>query len=854
MTVGSADRPATASELDRMRGMLADGLAAGAVGMSSGLTYTPGMYADTAELEALCPVVAEHGGYWAPHTRGYGRGALDGVRRVHRHRPAHRMRRAPHARDHELRREPRARRRAARAGRRRARRRRRRHARHLPVPARVDDARRAAAELGARGRTRRHARRGSATPPRASGCAWSSRRPAATAPTARRSTGTRSRSSGVQDAALADAVGLTVAEWAAPPATGADDAALELMRADRLGTGILMHIGDEDNVRAIMRHPRHSAGSDGILVGARPHPRAWGTFARYLGHYVRELGVLTLEECVRHLAGTPARRLGLTDRGVVREGAIADLVLFDAATVVDRATFEDPRQPAAGIVHVLVGGEFAVRDGVRTGVAAGRVLRLTDLGRPGPMSDALVYAVHMLTDLRDGRAGTALFPGDAGWGEDPPAYVPPGDPAVEVTPETPEQVAEALRLRRRRRARRRDPRGRPRRSAVRPGRRARPEPEAVRRRRGRRHRGARRAGRPLGRRRGGAGRARPGPQLRRHQERRCRRAHPRRRRRLAGARAGSRDRQPRRAGSCCRRERWSPRAPTRTPSCSGRCAAAAATSASSPSSCSRRTRSTASCSARSTSRRRRLADALRGWRDVMRDAPEELNGTFLAMPAMGPEMAGRANSSSSSRVGMPRRPSPAGPAARDSRATVSDDIAAKDYADALDEAHPFEGAAPTITRRTAFADDFSDAAIDAIVGGARGRRRRAHGALPARRVQPRAGRCDGLGARDARGDDDGGRVPASGADRARRSTRSARSGRRRCAFMHGTYGNFAEEVGDGDDRADVPAGDTRAAARGEADVRPAEPAEPQPEHRALEAASACSCSTSCFASARPRFV
>ena len=85
--------------------------------------------------------------------------------------------------------------------------------------------------------------------------------------------------------------------------------------------------------------------------------------------------MLTLEECVRHLAGTPARRLGFADRGIVREGAVADLVLFDAATVADRATFEEPRLPAAGIVHVLVGGEFAVRDGVRTDVAAGRVLR-----------------------------------------------------------------------------------------------------------------------------------------------------------------------------------------------------------------------------------------------------------------------------------------------------------------------------------------------------------------------------------------------------------------------------------------------------------------------------------------------
>jgi N-acyl-D-amino-acid deacylase len=82
LAVGTADRPATDAELDRMRGLLAESLAAGAIGMSSGLTYTPGMYASTAELEALCVVVAEHGGYWAPHTRGYGRGALDAYAEV----------------------------------------------------------------------------------------------------------------------------------------------------------------------------------------------------------------------------------------------------------------------------------------------------------------------------------------------------------------------------------------------------------------------------------------------------------------------------------------------------------------------------------------------------------------------------------------------------------------------------------------------------------------------------------------------------------------------------------------------------------------------------------------------------
>jgi N-acyl-D-amino-acid deacylase len=101
--------------------------------------------------------------------------------------------------------------------------------------------------------------------------------------------------SGVRDPAWAEAVGMSVARWAEVRGSDATTAALDLMRDDRLGPGILMHVGDEENVRAIMRHPQHSGGSDGILVGGKPHPRAWGTFARYLGHYKLELGVLTLE-------------------------------------------------------------------------------------------------------------------------------------------------------------------------------------------------------------------------------------------------------------------------------------------------------------------------------------------------------------------------------------------------------------------------------------------------------------------------------------------------------------------------------------------------------------------------------
>ena len=89
-------------------------------------------------------------------------------------------------------------------------------------------------------------------------------------------------------------------------------------------------------------HSRHTGGSDGLLVGAKPHPRAWGTFPRYLGHYCRELGVFSLEECVGHLTGRAAARLRLADRGLVRPGYAADLVLFDPDTVADTATYAEP--------------------------------------------------------------------------------------------------------------------------------------------------------------------------------------------------------------------------------------------------------------------------------------------------------------------------------------------------------------------------------------------------------------------------------------------------------------------------------------------------------------------------------
>jgi N-acyl-D-amino-acid deacylase len=189
--------------------------------------------------------------------------------------------------------------------------------------------------------------------------------------------------SGVRNPALRPAVGLTIDQLAHRDGQSAFDVFAGLLRDDALGTTVLQHVGHEDNVRTIMRHPAHTGGSDGLLTGDRPHPRAWGTFPRYLGHYVREQGVLGLAECVEHLAARPARRLRLPDRGLVRPGHRADLVLFDPETVAAGADYEHPRTAPTGIPHVLVDGVPVIDDGRRTGATPGRSVRSRPAPHPG---------------------------------------------------------------------------------------------------------------------------------------------------------------------------------------------------------------------------------------------------------------------------------------------------------------------------------------------------------------------------------------------------------------------------------------------------------------------------------------
>jgi N-acyl-D-amino-acid deacylase len=380
LAVGWEDRPATPEELDRMRQLVAEGMEQGAVGLSSGLTYTPGMYAPDAELTELCRVVASYGGYYCPHHRSYGAGALQAyAEMVALAREAGCPLHLAHATMNFGVNEGRA----------------------PELLALLDEALDAGADISLD------------TYPYTPGCttlaallpSWASEggpeevlarlTDPATAARIRHDlevTGSDGchgvpvewetiEISGVTDAVgdlvLGDLVGRTVREAAGLRGEAPWDTARRLLVEDRLGTTILQHVGHEDNVRTIMRHRTHTGGSDGILRGDKPHPRAYGTFPRYLGHYVRELGILSLEECVAHLTSRPAARLRLPDRGLVREGYRADLVLFDPRTVAPGATFAEPRTLPTGIPYVLVDGRFVIEDGKRTDVLAGRSVRRT---------------------------------------------------------------------------------------------------------------------------------------------------------------------------------------------------------------------------------------------------------------------------------------------------------------------------------------------------------------------------------------------------------------------------------------------------------------------------------------------
>jgi N-acyl-D-amino-acid deacylase len=156
--------------------------------------------------------------------------------------------------------------------------------------------------------------------------------------------------------------------------------------AERLrpGGAVYFQLAEAD-VREVLAFPHTMIGSDGLPSDRMPHPRLWGTFPRVLGHYVREARLFPLEEAVRRMTGLPAERFGLSGRGVIREGAFADLTVFDPGTIIDRATFEQPVQQAEGIAQVFVNGIRIWHQGQPTGERPGRAQRRT-LRPEQPMS------------------------------------------------------------------------------------------------------------------------------------------------------------------------------------------------------------------------------------------------------------------------------------------------------------------------------------------------------------------------------------------------------------------------------------------------------------------------------------
>lgn len=341
---GRRDAP-TATEVDAMRALVEEGMDAGAVGLSTGLIYEPGRYASTDEVVALAEVAAAAGAIYTTHMRNEADQLLEAV-----------------AESIEI---------GERAG--------------LPV----EISHHKASGRDNWGRVRDSLAMIDAA--RQRGVAVTLDQYPYTA-------GSTVLYAVVQNGALGDGKGgigraepdgVTVATASGHPeweglnlveigellGVSPRDAADHVIIATGGTALVVIEMMSEDDVRTVLAHPQTMIGSDGVPAPGKPHPRLWGTFPRVLGRYARDDGVLSFADAVRRMTSLPATTFGLTDRGVIREGAFADLVLLDPATVADRGTYADPEQPPAGVNTVVVNGTIIVRDGAHTGARPGRALR-----------------------------------------------------------------------------------------------------------------------------------------------------------------------------------------------------------------------------------------------------------------------------------------------------------------------------------------------------------------------------------------------------------------------------------------------------------------------------------------------
>jgi N-acyl-D-amino-acid deacylase len=395
--MGFADRPPTEEELAEMRRLVAEAMTEGAFGLSSGLEYAPGIYADTAELAALAEVAARYGGIYATHARsGYIPAAAEAIEIGRQTGAAVQI---SHVES------------------------------HYPVwgetervLAMIDEARRQGVDVTCDVPPYLYAMTDMATllPGWLQEGGWTEtlsrlRQPALREHARRDVLEDSDRRQVVTTRALAmdghwdkiklasgnvvaRYVGMTLAEIAAAREVAPYDAIMDLLVEEGQRLSIVCEAHHEGDLQAILRHPTAMIECDefarapyGPLSAGRPHPRAYGTFPMVFRKYVRgetrasgptqdlpeEPGypLLSLEEAVHKMTGLPAQRLGLQDRGLLREGQWADLVVFDPETIADRATYLAPHQYPVGIEMVLVNGEIVIEQGEHSGALPGRALR-----------------------------------------------------------------------------------------------------------------------------------------------------------------------------------------------------------------------------------------------------------------------------------------------------------------------------------------------------------------------------------------------------------------------------------------------------------------------------------------------
>jgi len=330
-TMDRFDRPATAAEIAAMRKLAENALAAGAIGVSTGTAYAPAAAAPTEEIIEVCRPMSSLGGIYVTHMRNEDDRIIDAMEETFR------------------------------------------IGREIGVPVVISHHKCVGkSNHGRAGETLALIERSMGQQEIGLDCypyiASSTVMQAVRAQQSTKVLVTWSKPH-------PELSGKTLAEAARLLGVSEEDAVEALKPA-----GAIYFMMDEADVQRILAYPHTMVGSDGLPHDAVPHPRLWGTFPRVLGHYARDLGLFPLETAVHKMTGLTAARFGLKDRGVLREGAYADITLFDPLTIADAADFEAPMRQAAGIHTVIVNGTTVWSDGASTGTRPGRMLLRSSTG------------------------------------------------------------------------------------------------------------------------------------------------------------------------------------------------------------------------------------------------------------------------------------------------------------------------------------------------------------------------------------------------------------------------------------------------------------------------------------------